>query len=472
MTDVTAHRAKRALVTGASGYIGGLLVPALLSQGWTVRVLTRSAGSVEGRSWRREIEIVEGDASAAADLRTALDGVDTAYYLIHSMDSRGDFVTRDRELATTFAKAAADASVGRIVYLGGLHPKGDELSDHMASRAEVGRIFLDSPTPATVLQAAVILGDGSASFDMLRFLAGRLPGMIAPKWLRNRIQPIAASDAIACLVAAATMSADVNRTFDIGGPDVLTYEQLIQRYAAVTGIPRRVIVAVPVLTPRLASHWVGLVTPIKAGLARPLVGSLVHEVVCQEHDIDGYLPAPPSIGVDEAIRQAMATATPDTGPRNLVASAAAVAACAVAGSLATQPGSRWYRDLDLPPWQPPGAAFPLVWTTLYADIAAVSAATLTTLEREGRTREARGYRAALAANLVLNAGWSWVFFRAHKLPAATAGAVLLAASSADLARRADATGSVRGRSLLPYAGWTAFASLLTAEVTRRNRRRS
>jgi tryptophan-rich sensory protein len=214
------------------------------------------------------------------------------------------------------------------------------------------------------------------------------------------------------------------------------------------------------------------VTPLDAGFAKPLVGSLVHEVVCEEKDIEKYVPDPEGglMGFDPAVRLAMRDATPDTGPRNLAVLGAATAASAIVGSLATQPSSRWYRSLDLPAWQPPKAAFPIVWTALYADIAATSAATLTSLEREGRHEEARAFRRALAANLALNSLWSVLFWRVRRLDVAAVEAALLAVSSADLARRAGDGSPVRGRLLAPYAAWTGFATVLTAAIARRNRR--
>lgn len=466
--------ARTALVTGATGYIGGLLVPRLLAEGWAVRVLTRHRSSLDEVPWRDDVEVVEGDASSADDLRTALHGIRVAYFLMHSMGDAADFADYDRQLAQTFAAAAREAGVGRIVYLSGLHPRGEDLSPHLASRVEVGEILLGSGVPTAVLQAAVVLGDGSASFDMLRYLASRLPAMVAPKWLHNRIQPIAIDDVMHYLLGAADLPGDVNRTFDIGGPQVMTYEDMLHGFVRVTGRRRRLIVTVPVLTPRLASHWVGLVTPLDAGIAKPLVGSLVHEVVCQERDIARYVPDPEGglMGFDEAVSRAMRDATPDTGPRNLAVLGAATVASAVVGGLATQPSSRWYRSLDLPSWQPPKAAFPIVWTALYADIAATSAATVTSLEREGKRDEAQAYRRALAANLALNTAWSFIFWRVRRLDVAAVEAAVLAASSADLARRAGSGSPVRGRLLAPYAVWTGFATVLSAAIARRNRRPS
>ncbi|MFT4108423.1 NAD(P)H-binding protein, partial [Propionicimonas sp.] len=295
----------RALVTGASGYIGGLLVPELLDRGWAVRVLCRDATRLAAREWYDRVDVVEGDAADPAVLDRALVGVEVAYYLLHSMGGGRDFVVRDRRLAEGFAAAARRAATGRIVYLSGLHPDGP-LSPHLGSRVEVGRVLLGSGVPTAVLQAGVVLGAGSASFDMLRYLTERLPVMVGPKWLRNRIQPIAVGDVLYDLVGAALLPAHLNRSFDIGGPDVLTYADMIRGYARVTGLGGRLVVSVPVLTPRLASLWVGLVTPVRAEIARPLVGSLVHEAVGREDDLRDFVGTPPGgrTSFEDAVRRA------------------------------------------------------------------------------------------------------------------------------------------------------------------------
>jgi uncharacterized protein YbjT (DUF2867 family) len=295
------------LVTGVTGYIGGRLVPELLAAGYRVRAVARNPRRLQDREWYDDIEVVEADAVDKEQLAAAMEGVDVGYYLIHSLGTGERFESRDRRMALSFGSAAREARVGRIIYLGGLYPEGEELSPHLDSRREVGEILLASGVPTTVLRAAVILGSGSASFEMLRYLADRLPVMVAPRWLETRIQPIAVRDVLRYLVSSASMPAEVNRGFDIGGPDVLTYRDMLQRYAAVAGLAPRRIVTLPLLTPSLSSLWVGLVTPVPSSIARPLVDSLIHEVVCKEHDIEQYVadPEPGLTGFDRAVELAL-----------------------------------------------------------------------------------------------------------------------------------------------------------------------
>ncbi|MFT2015761.1 SDR family oxidoreductase [Streptomyces sp. 796.1] len=284
------------LVTGASGYIGGRLVPELLAAGHRVRCVGRSPEKLRAHPWADRVEIVEGDVRDPVAMADALRGMDVAYYLVHALGTGRDFEASDRRAARTVADQAAAAGLRRLVYLGGLTPEGvppEQLSPHLRSRAEVGEILLASGVPTAVLRAAVIIGSGSASFEMLRYLTERLPIMITPSWVRTRIQPIAVRDVLRYLVGCAALPAGVNRTFDIGGPEVLTYAAMMHRYARVAGLPRRLILPVPLLTPRLSSYWVGLVTPVPHAIAAPLAASLRYEVVCREHDIARYVPDGP-----------------------------------------------------------------------------------------------------------------------------------------------------------------------------------
>ncbi len=303
MTTETRH----CLVTGATGYVGGRLVPELLAAGHRVRVMARDPSRVRGHDWSDDVEVAEADATDPAAVAKALHGIDVAYYLLHSIGSGAGFADTEADIAHTFAAAADEAGVQRLVYLGGLSPQDEELSTHMASRRRVGQILLDSPVPTVVLRAAVVMGSGSASFEMLRYLTERLPVMVTPKWVDSKLQPIAIRDVLRYLVAAATMPAELNRAFDVGGPDVLTYKEMMQRYAAVVGLRKRRMIRVPVLTPRLSSHWVGLVTPVPSALAKPLVESVKHTSVIGEHDIAEHVPDPAEglIGFDRSVELAL-----------------------------------------------------------------------------------------------------------------------------------------------------------------------
>ncbi|CAJ60498.1 MULTISPECIES: DUF2867 domain-containing protein [Frankia] len=286
----------RILVTGATGYIGGRLAPRLLDQGYDVRAMTRDPARLRGVPWAARAQVVQADARDPASLPAAMSGVDVAYYLIHSIDAGGDFSAVDRQAASAFAAAARSAGVRRIVYLGGLSPAGGEegLSAHLSSRQEVARILLDSGVPTIVLRAAVIIGSGSASFEMLRYLTERLPVMLTPRWVRTRIQPIAVRDVLYYLIGALGVPTEVNRSFDVGGPDILTYAEMMQRFAAVEGLRRRIIIPVPVLSPGLSSLWVGVVTPVPKAIAKPLVRSLRTEVVVRDgHAVRRWIPDPP-----------------------------------------------------------------------------------------------------------------------------------------------------------------------------------
>ena len=283
--------AKRVLVTGASGYVGGRLVPRLLDAGYEVRVAVRNPQRLRDYPWADRVETVKADLTVESEVADAVADVDVLYYLVHAMGAGGDFEKSESLAANTVAAAAKKAGVSRIVYLGGLHPDGP-LSPHLRSRAEVGRILMDSGVPTAALQAGTVIGSGSASFEMVRHLTDVLPYMPAPKWVRNFIQPIAIRDVLYYLVEAAELPAEVNRTFDIGGPDVLRYGQMMNGYALEAGLKQRPIASLPVFTPWLASQWVNLVTPIPRALAVPIIASLQYDCVVRESDIDRYIPQP------------------------------------------------------------------------------------------------------------------------------------------------------------------------------------
>jgi uncharacterized protein YbjT (DUF2867 family) len=294
----------RILVLGATGYIGGRLVPLLADLGHEVRCVARRPEKLAEVEWAGRVEVVTGDAFDRASLDRAMEGIDVVYYLVHSIGSGSSFREADLLAATNTAEAADAAGVGRIVYLGGLVPEGESASPHLASRAEVGQVLLDGPVPALVLQAGVIIGSGSASFEMLRYLTERLPIMVTPKWVSSRVQPIAVRDVLTYLVGCLEVPEGVNRRFDVAGPDVLTYAQMMHRYARVAELRRRVIIPVPVLTPWLSSHWVNVVTPVPKAIAQPLIESLRNNVVARERDIDSYVPIEP-IPFDEAVHLAL-----------------------------------------------------------------------------------------------------------------------------------------------------------------------
>lgn len=264
----------RILVTGATGYIGGRLVPLLLGRGHEVRVLARDPTRLGGRSWQEAVEVVQGDLSDPDSLKGLAEGIDVAFYLVHSMYGGADFAHRDRMAARNFVSACPQLPL--VIYLGGLLPSqgSDTRSEHLRSRAEVGQILAER-LPVTELRAGPIIGSGSASFEMVRYLTERLPAMVAPRWIRNEVRPIAVRDILSYLVAAAERGQPLG-VLDVGG-EVLTFQSMMEGYASIRGL-RRFILPVPVLAPRLASLWVGLVTPIPNAIAKPLVKGVVQPV--------------------------------------------------------------------------------------------------------------------------------------------------------------------------------------------------
>jgi len=296
-------------IAGATGYIGTRLVPRLLTAGHRVRCLVRTPRKLTDRPWAKDprVEIVTVDLADAAAVETALRGTGALFYLVHAMRSAGgDYAERDREMARTVSTAAHAAGVGRIVYLGGLgsdHTAG--LSEHLASRREVERMLAESGVPVTVFRAAMIIGSGSASFEILRYLTERLPVMLTPKWVSTRCQPIAVRDVLHYLVTCLAVPETIGRTLDIGGPDILSYADLIQLTAAARGLPRRRIIRVPLFTPRISSLWIHLVTPVDAAIARPLAEGLRNPVVVTDRAAESLMPQP-LLGAKAAIELALA----------------------------------------------------------------------------------------------------------------------------------------------------------------------
>lgn len=291
--------ASRVLVTGASGFVGSRLTPALLEAGHEVRAMTRHPESYDGAG-----EPVEGDVSDPASLRAALDGMDAAYYLVHSLGS-ADFEQKDAEAATSFGAAAADAGVRQIIYLGGLGQLDDDLSAHLRSRRDVEKLLALGGVPVTVLRAAVVVGHGGISWEITRQLVDHLPVMITPKWVNTRTQPIALPDVVRYLVGVLDNAEAKGRVFDVGGPEVLRYIDMLRRVAEIQkhrGLPT---IAVPLLTPRLSSMWLSLVTDVDQATARNLIDSMTNEVIVTETAIRDVVPGE-LMGYDDAVRLALA----------------------------------------------------------------------------------------------------------------------------------------------------------------------
>jgi uncharacterized protein YbjT (DUF2867 family) len=284
---------KPVLVVGATGYIGGRLVPRLLQEGYRVRALVRSPAKLQGRSWAGNplFETLRGDVLDRPSLAAAASGCGAAYYLVHSMNPRvDDFARTDRTAAENMVHAAGAAGLERIIYLSGLGEKDEGLSHHLSSRAEVAAILRAGPVPVTVLRAAMIIGSGSASFEILRYLVERLPVMVTPRWVDTPCQPIGVRNVLNYLAGCLRVSETIGETFDIGQEEVVNYRRLMEIYAEEAGLRKRLILPVPVLTPRLSSLWIHLVTPVPAAIARPLAEGLRNRVVCREQRIRELIP--------------------------------------------------------------------------------------------------------------------------------------------------------------------------------------
>ncbi|HYH45454.1 MAG TPA: SDR family oxidoreductase, partial [Thermoanaerobaculia bacterium] len=293
------------LVTGSTGYIGGRLVPLLLERGYRVRCLVRDPVRLEGRPWHDAVEIVAGDVLRPDSLAAALQGVRAAYYLVHSLAGGSDFHQRDLTAAGNFSAAARAAGVERILYLGGLAADSPSLSEHLRSRQQTGDALRSAGVPVTELRAGVIVGSGSLSFEMIRYLTERVPVMICPRWVYTRTQPIGIREVLEYLAAALEVPASSGRILEIGGAEVVTYGEMMTIYAEVRGL-RRWMVPVPVLTPRLSSYWVNLVTPIPGVIARPLIEGLRNENVVQDPSARQLFPGIEPVGYRAAVERALA----------------------------------------------------------------------------------------------------------------------------------------------------------------------
>ncbi|PLY00414.1 MAG: DUF2867 domain-containing protein, partial [Desulfuromonas sp.] len=280
-------------VLGATGYIGARLVPRLIEAGWRVRAIGRNPEKLSGRSWGKDprVETVCADVFDADSLQKAVRGCSAIYYLVHSMNPQtGDFAKADRTAANNMTVAAEKSGVGRIIYLAGLGEETAELSPHLQSRREVEEILKTGSVPVTVFRAAMIIGSGSASFEILRYLVERLPIMITPRWVSTQCQPVAVRNVLYYLASCLNAPETTGETFDIGTEEIVTYADLMRIYAEEAGLPKRWIIPVPILTPRLSSYWIHLVTPVPATLAKPLAEGLRNRVLCRDTRIREYIP--------------------------------------------------------------------------------------------------------------------------------------------------------------------------------------
>lgn len=455
------------LLTGATGYVGSHLLRALLSRGAVVRSLVRRFDALpsEARAFA-----VRGDVLDEACVRRAMEGSDTAYYLVHAMTGSGNFADVDRRSARLFGAAAREAGVRRIIYLGGLG-RGAGLSEHLSSRQEVGAILREAGVPVLEFRSSIIIGPGSVSFELARTLVDKLPAMVTPRWVRTPAQPIAIDDVVAYLLEA--LNADLPRggIFEIGGADRTSYGGIMAEYGRQRGL-RRWMLSVPVLTPRLSSLWLALVVPRHARVGKLLIDGVRNETTVSDDAARRLFKVCP-VGITEAVRRAVAALPAEnpalSGTRSVIALAACVTAAfsagAVGGLLSGGGVKDWYPSLAKPAWTPPGWIFGPVWGLLYL---LMGIAAWRVWRRDG-IREARLSLGVFALQLLANAGWSGIFFGLREPSLAFVEIValwLLVAATTWLFSARDRTAAIL---MAPYLGWVSFAVLLNGAIARMNR---
>lgn len=306
------------LVLGSTGFIGSRLIPELRAKGIQVRLLVRNLDKVSGLVKSDSgITAVKGDLLTGNGMTEALHGIETAYYLVHSMGGRSifqnkEYADKDRTAAELFSKAADVSGLRRVLYLGALGEKNKDLSEHLQSRAEIAHILSSGKAAATILRAAIIIGAGGASFEMLRYLVERLPVMACPKWIDTRIQPIALRDALKYLMGCLAIDETAGQSYDIGGSEILTYREMMQQYAEARGLAKRLIFSIPFFSPLLSAYWVDLVTPVPSGVAHPLIEGLKNEVICKDNRIESIIPIDKT-PFKEAVRIAFSEETDGPG---------------------------------------------------------------------------------------------------------------------------------------------------------------
>jgi tryptophan-rich sensory protein/uncharacterized protein YbjT (DUF2867 family) len=455
------------LLTGATGYVGSRLLTALQSRGAALRCLARRPDALPETA---RASAIQGDLLDEATLRRAMEGVDTAYYLVHAMTGSGDFAEIDRRSARLFGAAARAAGVRRIIYLGGLG-RGAGLSEHLSSRQEVGAVLREAGVPVVEFRASVILGAGSISFELARTLVDKLPAMVTPRWVRTPAQPIAIDDVIAYLLEALDADLPQGGVFEIGGADRTSYGGIMAEYGRQRGL-RRWMISVPVLTPRLSSLWLGLVVPRHARVGKLLIDGVRNETTVSEDSALRVFSVRP-VGIAEAVRRAVAglPAEPPalTGVRSGIALAACLmatfSAAAIGGLLSGGGVGDWYPSLAKPSWTPPGWLFGPVWTLLYF---MMGVAAWRVWRRDG-ILEARLSLGVFALHLVFNAAWSGIFFGLREPALAFAEIValwLLIVATTLLFSARDRVAAVL---MVPYLTWVSFATALNGAIAWMNR---